>query len=599
MLAVGYRVGGSRPEFMKEKLMRGFDETFDFVVVGSGGGSMCAGLVLRDADKSVVILEKADLLGGTTAMSGGDMWVPNNALQRRDGIRDSAELAELYLSSVVGDHPGTPGASAERRRTYVREAPNMLDFIMNHGVRIERPPTRPDYYDDQPGGCSIGRTVSPALFDLNVLGEWRNKLQPGFLTIPVMVWEARKIAHLKVSWESRRMFARVALRTAWAKISGKRMASAGQSLQGQMLLAALNAGVELRTGTQVTELIVEHGAACGVVVTRGGRSWRIGARLGVLVNAGGFAHNQRMRDRYQPGAQAIWSLAGKGDTGELIEEMIHHGAQIAQMEEMIGHQLIFVPEREPRVMTSAQSMTASPHAILVDQNGMRYLNEGGSYALYCKRMRERAKTAPAIPSWAIFDSQYMSKYMVGGVFPGKRKSIIWSTSGYLRAGSTIEELARTLGMEPSVLKQTLMRFNGFIERNKDEDFNRGGRVYDNWLGDPTHKPSPTLGEISIPPFYAIPVYPGDVGTSGGVVTDEQARVLRGNGSVIPGLYATGTSTASVMGRVYPAAGCSVGPSFTWGYIAARHALGIKTESARMFDHTTTEPAGSTESKIHQ
>lgn len=558
--------------------MDGFDELFDFIVVGSGGGSMCAALVLRDAGKSVLILEKTSLIGGTTAMSGGDLWIPNNALQKRDGIEDSAEKAELYLQSLCGDADDAPGATAERRKTYVREATRMLDFIMSHGVKIMRPALRPDYYDDLPGGCSTGRTVSPMLFDLNKLGEWQDKLRPGFLHVPAMVWEARKIALVKVSWAGKLTFLRVALRTIVAKLTGKRLATAGQSLQGQMLLASLTAGVEFRTDSPVEDLIVEEGGVRGVVTVHEGRPRRIGARLGVLVNAGGFSHNQRMRDKYQPGTQASWSLASKGDTGEMIETMVRHGAQVAQMEEMVGHQQTFIPGTDPPVATSVQSVTASPHAILVDRTGVRYLNEGGSYSLYCKRMWERDKVAPAVPSWAIFDAQFMKKYMVAGTFPGKQKPSEWYSSGYLRTGSTVGELARALGIDPIVLSATVARFNMFVAQNKDEDFNRGGRYYDNWLGDPTHKPSPTLGSISKPPFYAIPVHPGDVGTYGGVVTDAHARVLRADGSVINGLYATGTSTASVMGRAYPAGGSSVGPSFTWGYVAARHALAA-TEAA--------------------
>jgi 3-oxosteroid 1-dehydrogenase len=252
--------------------------------------------------------------------------------------------------------------------------------------------------------------------------------------------------------------------------------------------------------------------------------------------------------------------------------MIRHGAAIAQMEEMVGFQMTQAPGTENNyIKPGVQSMTALPHAILVDQSGVRYMNEGGSYMAYCKGMLERNKTIPAVPSWAIFDSENLRNYMFAGTMAGTKKPKRWYDEGYLRKADTVEELAKLLKIEPATLKATIDRFNGFVAKGRDEDFHRGDRAYDRWLGDPYHAPSATLGTIAKAPFYAIPVVPGDVGTYGGVVTDTHARVLRNDGSVISGLYATGVSTASVMGRVYPGAGASVGPSFAWGYVAAKHA----------------------------
>lgn len=187
-------------------------------------------------------------------------------------------------------------------------------------------------------------------------------------------------------------------------------------------------------------------------------------------------------------------------------------------------------------------------------------------------MRARDKTVRAVPSWAIFDDQFIRNYMLAGTFPGRRKPKSWTQSGYLRKADSIEALAVALGVPPSSLRETVDRFNALVRKGHDDDFGRGDRAYDRWLGDPYHQPSATLGAIERGPFYAVPVVPGDVGTYGGVVTDEHARVLRGDGTVIEGLYATGVSTASVMGRSYPGAGASIGPSFTWGYVAAKHAL---------------------------
>jgi len=225
-----------------------------------------------------------------------------------------------------------------------------------------------------------------------------------------------------------------------------------------------------------------------------------------------------------------------------------------------------------------QSVTAKPHAILVDQTGVRFQNEGGSYSAYCKGMLERNKTVPAVPGWAIFDVRLLKNYMFAGGMPGTGLEKVdgWVAAGYMKRADSIEALAPMLDMEPGVLKSTVDRFNGFVDKGVDEDFHRGESYYDTWLGDPFLKPSSSLGRIDQGPFFAVPVLPGDMGTYGGVVTDEFARVKREDGSIIEGLYATGVSTAGVMGRSYPGGGASVGPSMTFGYIAARHAAGLES-----------------------
>ena len=553
--------------------MTAFDETHDFVVVGSGGGSMCCALALRGGSKSVVILEKTSLIGGTTARSGGVMWIPNNRFMKRDGVPDSIEQANSYMDAVIGDHNDTPGATRARRQTYVKVGSQMIDFLVEQGIRLNRVSYWPDYRDEAPGGSERGRTVVAELFDVNELGPWKSKLRPNFIPMMSTLDEMLKLRFIKKSWESKRIAVRFALRTIIAKLTGKHYVTAGAALQGRMLQASLKAGVEFRTGAAVKELIVEDGAVKGVVAEIDGNLSRIGARLGVLVNAGGFAHNQAMREQYQPGTSAKWTNTAEGDTGEMILEMMRHGAAIAQMEEMVGNQMSIPPGMEnDAVKPVVQGVTAAPHAILVDQTGVRYMNEAGSYMTYCQGMLARNKMVPAIPSWAIMDSQYMRNYGLIAPFPSAKKPQNWYDSGYLRRADTIDELAVLLNMEPAVLRGTVDRFNGFVAKNHDDDFNRGDRAYDRWLGDVYHKSNASLGSISEGPFYAVQVVPGDVGTYGGVVTDEHARVLRENGLPIEGLYATGVSTASVMGRAYAGAGASVGPSFVWGYVTAKHVL---------------------------
>ena len=552
--------------------MSTFDETFDFVVVGSGGGSMCAALVLRGAGKSVVVLEKTPLIGGTTARSGGVMWIPNNQFMKRDGVTDSVEQSVTYLEAVSGGRNDTPGSTAERRRSYVEEGARMVDFLVDQGIRLNRVAYWPDYYDDAPGGSQQGRTVVAELFNVNELGPWKDKLRPNFLSMMSSLDEMLKLRFIKQSWESKKIAATIVLRTIAAKLTGKHYVTAGAALQGRMLQASLKAGVDLRTEAAVTELIVDDGQVKGVVTQKEGRPWRIGTRLGVLVNAGGFAKNQAMRDEYIPGTSTNWSLVAEGDTGEMIREMMRHGAASGQMDEMVGNQITIPPGMEDvAIKPVVQGLTAAPHAILVDQSGARYMNESGSYMAYCRGMLQRNQIVPAVPSWAIMDSQFIAKNMLANTMPGAKKPAKWFESGYLKKADTIEELAALLKIDPAALRATVNRFNGFVTKGHDEDFNRGDRAYDRWLGD-KFAPNASLGAIEQGPFYAVEVLPGDVGTYGGVVTDTNARVLREDGSVIKGLYATGISTASSMGRVYPGAGASVGPSFVWGYVAAKHVL---------------------------
>jgi 3-oxosteroid 1-dehydrogenase len=559
------------------------DEVFDFVVVGSGGGSMCSGLVMRSVGKSVVILEKTDKVGGTTARSGGVMWIPNNRFMAEDGVEDSYEKSTAYLDATVGVHEDQPGATPERRSAYVTEAPRMIDFLVSQGVKLRRVKYYPDYYDDRDGGSVPGRTVVAELFNVNELGPWRDKLRPNFLQMPGALDEFFWLGAFNRSWKGKYMVGKVGLRGALAKVTGKHWVTAGAALQGRMLQAALKAGVDIRANSGVKSFIVEDGVVKGVVTTKDGRDWRIGAKLGVLVNAGGFSHNAEMREKYQPGASHKWTAAAPGDTGEMIQELMKLGAAVGQMNEMVGNQMAIPPGRENKgngvelSTVGGQMDIAKPHSILVDQSGVRYMNEGGSYMEFCQNMIARDKVVPAIPSWWIVDDQFMRTYLFCGTMPGSKKPQEWYDAGFLKRADTIEELAGLINLDPAKLKATVDRFNADVHAGRDVEFSRGVRDYDNWLGDQVKKPVRALGAIEKGPFYAAPVVPGDVGTYGGVVTDANARVLKEDGSPIPGLYATGTTTASVMGRCYPGAGASVGPSFTWGYVAARHAANLSNQ----------------------
>ena len=563
--------------------MAQFDETFDWVVVGSGAGSMSSALLMRQAGKSVLILEKANVVGGTTCKSGGVMWIPNNRFIHEAGETDSVEDAVTYLDALQElDGGEAPGSTPEKRRAYVTQASRMIDFLVDQGIELQRGHSHwPDYYDELPGGFKTTRTVVAKPFDLKELGPWRKKLRKGFIEVNATLSEGMQLGHMRTNPQAKKMLAKIALRTIKDKLTGHHYTTAGACLQGRLLKAVLAAGADIRTRMPVKEIILDDaGKAVGVVADDNGTLRRFGANLGILVNAGGFAHNQAMRDKYMPGTQSKWSQTPEEDTGDMHVELERLGGVLAQMDQMVGFQMTEAPGWEKQyVMPGMQSVTGKPHAILVDQSGTRYMNEGGSYELYCETMVKRNREVPAIPSWTIMDQQYAEKYQVAGKWIDKKIPKAWVGKNYLHKADTLEELAASIGVPADALKATVERWNGFVRAGKDEDFHRGEREYDGcgYVGDP-YSTSRSMGTIERGPFYAVTVVPGDVSTYGGVITDEHSRVLRNDGSVIEGLYATGVTTASPMGNVYPGAGASVGPSMTFGWIAAKHAAGLDNQA---------------------
>ena len=547
-------------------------QDFDFVIVGSGAGSMCAALVLRAAGQRVIVLEKTGLVGGTTAQSGGVMWIPANRYMKLAGIDDSAEQAMAYLDAVVGDHEDLPAASRERRRAFVEQAPQMIDFLVEQGIHLRRIPSWPDYCD-APGASVPGRTVVSELFDVKQLGEWRARLRPGFVPLPAHLDEAMQLPQIKRSGAAKKVLLRVLGRALADKLSGRARRTAGEALQGQLLQAALKAGVDIQLDATVTELVVDNERVSGVTVEIAGARRHIDAQLGVLINAGGFARNQRMLDRYIPGTSATWSSTIDADTGEMIEAGERIGAATAQMSERIGMQIALPPGSEQmKVKAAMQNDICKPHAIVVDQTGVRYARESSPHPQFSECMLERNRTVAAVPSWMICDSQYLATYMLAGTMPGKKKPPSWADANFLRSGDTLEALAAACDIDGAQLRATVERYNGLVAKGHDDDFGRGDSAYDRWVGDPLNRSSNTLGAIEKGPFYAVALYPGDVGTFGGLLTNERAQVLRQDGTVIKGLYATGGSAASVMGRSEPGPGGSIGPAMTWAYIAANHAV---------------------------
>jgi 3-oxosteroid 1-dehydrogenase len=547
--------------------MSAWDETADFVIVGSGGGALCAALYLARHGAKAVVLEKQAKVGGSTCMSGGVLWVPNHPLQAAAGVPDSYEDGLAYMNAAIGD--AGPASSPLRRHVYLTAGPECVQFLLDAGMQWVRSPGYSDYYDELPGGKAEGRSLTVPLFDGTALGPWLQRLQTLPPLVPINTWEFRHVLLAGRSWKGLRTALTVAGRVLLQKLTGKVLLGIGAAVQARMLQLVLAAEVPVRPETPVTQLVSEHGRIVGVVAEHAGRPLRIRARNGVLINSGGFARNPALRERFGPQpASSDYTMANPGDTGEVLQEALRLGAASD-----LTDQAVWVPvSRPPGAPTTFHVQDMSkPGSLLVDASGQRFVNESVSYMELGQRMFERNAQVPAIPAWYIRDARCHRRYPVGGVFAMQQPKA-WLESGYLKKADTLEELARLCGIDPQGLVRTVERFNRFAQTGVDEDFGRGARAYDRYFGDPRNRPNPCLAPLARAPYYAIALYPGDVGTCGGLLTDEHARVLRSDGSPIEGLYATGNATASVMGRCYPGAGASIGNSFVWGFVAARHAL---------------------------
>jgi 3-oxosteroid 1-dehydrogenase len=549
-------------------------EAYDIVVVGSGGGGLCAALTAAAHGKRALVVEKRPTVGGSTAMSGGVLWVPNNPVAERAGLQDSFEDGMRYLNAVVGD--AGPASSPERRRAFLQSGRATIEFLERQGLKLYFCDGYSDYYDERPGGKARGRVLAADMISSRDLGEWYPKLQQfeGW-ALPVNTDEFHDLTLVKRTWRGKVAALKIGMRAAREKLLRDRLLCRGAALQARMLLLTLARGVPIWLDSPVEELIYDGESVRGVRVRRGdGEGVEVRARDGVLIASGGFARNADMRRRYQPQPSSIrWTAANPGETGEMIEMAIELGAAMDMLDEAIWLPVSLMPEGTIGGFHNPHDL-AKPHAIMVNSRGRRFVNEAASYMELGQAMyREHS-----VPCWAILESRHRARYPWGATPPGiTPRSLI--SSGYMREADSIEALATQCGLEPKVLRQTVERFNAQARDGRDDDFQRGARAYDRYYADSTHGPNPSLGALEKGPFYAVQLFPGDVGTFGGILTDENASVLRRDGSPITGLYATGNCTASVMGRTYPAAGASIAASFVFGYVAALHSAGAASQPA--------------------
>ncbi|WP_313673778.1 3-oxosteroid 1-dehydrogenase [Mycolicibacterium sp.] len=552
-------------------------QEFDVVVAGSGAAGMVAALTAAHQGLSAVVVEKSAHFGGSTARSGGGVWIPNNEILKRDGVTDTKDAARTYLRSIVGDI-----VPPEKIDAYLEHSPEMLSFVLAHTpLRMCWVPGYSDYYPEQPGGRAGGRSIEPLPFDAKKLGPDEAGLEPAYGKVPlnvvVMQQDYVRLNQMKRHPRGVLRSLKVGARSALANARGKNLVGMGRALIAPLRIGLRDAGVPVLLNTALTDLYVEDGVVRGIYVRdtsapESDEPRLIRARRGVILGSGGFEHNESMRRKYQrEPISTEWTVGAAANTGDGIVAAEKLGAALELMEDAWWGPTVPL-EGKPWFALSERN---SPGSIIVNMAGKRFMNESMPYVEACHRMyggEYGQGTGPGenVPAWLVFDQRYRDRYIFAGLQPGQRIPKKWLDSGVIVKADTIDELARQTGMPLDEFRSTVERFNSFARSGVDADYHRGESAYDRYYGDPTNKPNPNLGEISHPPYYAAKLVPGDLGTKGGISTDVHGRALRDDGSVIEGLYAAGNVSAPVMGHTYPGPGGTIGPAMTFGYLAALH-----------------------------
>lgn len=555
-----------------------FEHSVDFLVIGTGAAGMSGAIRAASLGLDVLLVEASDQVGGSTAISGGVVWIPNNPQLPSRGIEDSREEAIAYLSHITrGEVP------AERIEAYVDHSVRMLAWLEAHThFRLDSLEHYADYYAEAPGGKPGGRSMEPVPFDATKLGAEKfrelRRSHPQSQVMGKFGITAREAhgyiaptlsGYLQLSWR----FVQWALR--WFKRRGMPRDTklhAGNALIARLFRTLLDEDIPYWLNSPATELVIEGGRVVGAAVEREGRSVRIEARHGVLLAAGGFEHNQAWRDAHHTmgPSKTEWNAGNPFNVGQGIEMGTAAGGAVERMHDAWWTPVTRIPRSQQAwVLVVEKSL---PGSILVNAEGERFTNEAAPYLDVVEGMY----AGKAVPTcWMLFDAEYRRNYPVGPVAPGyaqpdhrisKRLS-----EGFFTRAPTLRGLAEKLGLDPGAVERTVERFNEHAARGEDPDFGRGNFAVDRYYADRRVQPNPSLRPLTEAPFYAIPVFPGDLGTKGGLVTDPSARVLDAEGRPIPGLYAAGNTSAAVMGPSYPGAGGTIGPALCFGFLAAETA----------------------------
>ncbi|MGH6776664.1 MAG: FAD-dependent oxidoreductase [Bradyrhizobium sp.] len=560
----------------------GEDQTYecDVLVVGSGAAGLSAAITAGHHGLKVLIVEKEPRFGGTTARSGGWLWIPGTSLARAWGIVESKEQARAYLRHEAGNN-----FDAARVETFLDKGPEAVDFFVTRtAVRFDMPLTFPDYHAEAPGGAQGGRSMVTRPFDGRELGAHIKDIGPPLpeLTVfGIMLGSGKDIIHFMRATKSVASAAYVARRLSRHFLDVMRYGRGmtltnGNALAGRLAKSAFDLKIALWLSSPVTQLIVEDGAVRGAMVAREGRTVRVIARRGVVLACGGFPHDVARRKQmfpHAPDGTAHFSPGPPGNTGDGLRLAEAAGGRV---EDRLPNAAAWVPVSITHRKDGTRGVMphfidrAKPGVIAVTRNGARFTNEGNSYHDFVQAMKKAAKPGEEIAAYLVCDHRALRAYGLGCVPPFPMPIGGHIRSGYLKRGRTLAELAAQTGIDAGALATTIAEFNKFAAEGRDPAFGKGSRAYNRYQGDALHGPNPCVAPLEAAPFYAIKMVIGDLGTYAGVKTDQHARALDGDGRPIPGLYAVGNDMASIMGGNYPGAGITLGPALTFGYIAGTH-----------------------------
>lgn len=548
--------------------MSEYDYITDVAVAGSGGGGLAAALVAKLEGLDSIVLEKTKYYGGSTAMSGGAIWIPNNHLMAKADLPDSYEEALGYMKLIAADR--VPEASLE---AYVHHAPEVLKYLEEKGhlpCCIVTGYT--DYYAELPGGKVMGRAVEPLTFDGRKLGDNLEKLRDLPYSIPggvsITIQEYCQLTKVMTTIKGKLAALRFGMLTAKNLLLGVKRLTMGRALVGRLRYSLMKHNIPLWLDSPATKLLTENGRVVGIEILKEGKPFTIQARKGVVLAAGGFARNLEMREKYQQQPITVdWTIACEGNTGDTINMGIELGAAIDLMDDAWWGSTSLLPDGQTFFHVCERAL---PGTMIVNSAGKRFCNEAAPYTDWGHSVYEaNSSEASTIPCHYIMDQRSRNNYMFGLAIPRSLPKD-YIESGYVKKANTIRELALKCGIDSAGLEETVEKLCVYARDGRDEEYGKGETTYDRFYGDPSVKPNPCLAPIDKPPYYAVELFPGDLGTKGGLVTDAHARVLRDDGSVIDGLFCTGNNSASIMGNSYAGPGATIGPAITFGYIAAMH-----------------------------
>lgn len=546
---------------------------YDVVVLGSGAAGFAAATTAACRGLRVLIVEKASSFGGTSAISGGAVWVYGTDQARAAGIEDSADAVRTYLRKTIG-----AGFDAELVDTYIKRGSEALRYLEQHSeLAYTLRPLSPDYYPDEDGATERGRALEMVEYDGRRLGERFKDLKmppQGMLLFGGMMVNRVDIQHFlsfrrspQSLWHCLKLMARYG-RDRLKHHRGTRL-TVGNALIARLATTAFAKGVELWLDCQSEALIVEDGAVRGVQLRRNGRSERVLARGGVVCATGGFGAGAQAAGERPSSEAAHWTMSPETNTGDALRLA---GAVNAASGRDLAANFFWAPvsvlrrpdgtlERFPHLVTDR----AKPGIIAVDRSGRRFVNESNSYHSFVEAMFQGHA-----PCWLIADAEALGKYGMGLARPKPVDNSALIEAGYLHRADTPEQLAKTIGVDPQGLRATLELHNSDARAGIDRQFGKGGNSYNRHLGDPHQQPNPCLAPLEKAPFYAIRLDTGDLGSARGLRTDRHANVLDQGGAPIPGLYAAGNDMNSIMDGTYPGPGITLGPGITFGYVAASH-----------------------------